>query len=225
MAGAVGRVVEGLGGLVQPVDVLHHVDLAGLRPAAAGPHRGAQGPERRRVTEAVGRVRLLDRRGHLELAARRGREVVPGALDPAGRPGAAVVDGLQDQVAVAVDVDVIGRVGGLLFLPGPVAGPDVVEPVVRRRRRGPAAPAKLSPNTVVQPDGGGGTVSARAAGAGTSPVPTTPARPLASRANAVRTARWPARLSPGQVRRGRDRAAAFVRCFICLPPACAPSLG
>jgi hypothetical protein len=71
-------------------------------------------------------------------------------------------------------------------------------------------PAKLSPNTVVQPDGGGGTVSARAAGARTSPVATTLARPPASRANAVRADR--ARCNPGRRRVGPGRrAAAFIQ--------------
>src|SRR5581483_6840855 len=61
--------------------------------------------------------------------ARRGLEVVPGALDAPGGPGAAVVDRLEHQVAVAVEVDVAGGVGGLLLLAGAVAGADVVEPV------------------------------------------------------------------------------------------------
>jgi hypothetical protein len=142
VTGAVGRVVQGLRGLVEPVDVLHHVELARLRPAAPGAHRRAQRPERGPVAQPVGRVGLLDRRGHLELAAGRGLEVVPGALDPPRRPGAVGVDRLEHQVAVAVHVDVAGRVGGVLDLAGSVAGADVVEPVRRRRRR-PGRPGEV----------------------------------------------------------------------------------
>src|SRR5580693_8240667 len=122
--------------LVQAVDVLHHVYLALGGPGAARSPGGAESPERRPVAEAVGGIRLLDRRGHLHLAARRSLEVIPGALQPGGGPCPAVVDRLQHQVTVAVQVGVVGRAGGVLDLSCAEAGTDVVEPV-RRRWCGP----------------------------------------------------------------------------------------
>ena len=138
---AARRVVQRLGCLVQPVDILHHVELAGGRPAAARPDRRPQRPERRPVAAAVGRIRLLDRRGHLQLAAGRRLKVVAGGLDPRRRPGAPAACRLQHEMPVAVQVDVLGRVGGVLDLTGPVARADVIEPVARRRR-GPGSAAE-----------------------------------------------------------------------------------
>ena len=134
VAVAAGRVVQRRRGLVQPVDVLHHVELAGRRPAAARPHGRPERPERGPVAEAVGRVRLLDRRGQLELAAGRGLEVVAGGLDPGRRPAAVGARRLQDEMPVAVHVDVPGRAAGVLDLSRSVAAADVVEPVGRRGR-------------------------------------------------------------------------------------------
>ena len=62
----------------------------------------------------------------------------------------------------------------------------------------PAAPAKLSPNTVVQPAGGGGTGSASAAGAAASVVTVTPVRHPAVHASAG-----------GALRSSRGRRPAF----------------
>ena len=59
--------------------------------------------------------------------------------------------------------------------------PQIMVAHLYRQFAEPAAPAKLSPNTVVQPGGAGGTVSARAGGAVTSVVATALVRHRRSR--------------------------------------------
>src|ERR1019366_821615 len=71
----------------------------------------------------------------------------------------------------------------------------------------PDAPAKLSPNTVVQPGGGGGTVSARAAGMPVSAVTTTLTRHPASSVITVRIESRRLRQERGTV--------AFIASLIC----------
>jgi len=102
--------VEGVGELAAAVDVGHDVGLADGRPvvpvAAVG---GTRRAEARPVAEAIGaaHVRLLDHGRELDLLARVGGEVSSLGGDATRGPVArAVLDGLDDEVAAAVEVQV-----------------------------------------------------------------------------------------------------------------------
>src|SRR6202044_2080764 len=114
----------------------HDVGPADGRPRArVGAVTGAEREELRPVTQAAGRAGLLDGRADHELSAGRCREVVALGLDRPGRPPAPGIQGGNVQVALAVQVDVAGRVGHRLYLPG--------APVGRAGRRG--GPGVLDP--------------------------------------------------------------------------------
>src|ERR1035438_9693264 len=93
--------VQGGGMLAARVDVFHDVDLAGARPGA-----GAEHPERGPVPQAAGRVRLLDRSGHHQLAPGRGGEGTAVGLDPGRGPGLILTDRRDVQATVAGEADV-----------------------------------------------------------------------------------------------------------------------
>src|SRR5215831_21426668 len=129
-ATGIGAAVDGAGYPGQRVDVLHDVNLAVLRPLA-----GAEHPEGRPVAGPAGR--LLDRRGHFQLAAGGCPHVGTGRLDAAGGPRTAAAEHRDIQVAAAVPVDVPRRAGHGLDLAGAETGARAG--VVLPLRAGPAA--------------------------------------------------------------------------------------
>src|SRR6202034_916313 len=96
--------VEGTGVLAQAVDVLQHVDLAVRGPRARPEH-----PERRPVTQAIFRVRLLDGGADLHLSPGCGAEVADG-LDPARRPAGALIHRRDIKIAMPVEMDIADRI-------------------------------------------------------------------------------------------------------------------
>lgn len=151
--------------LAQRVDVLHDVELADARPVGRADRAGrtAHRPERGPIAQSAGRVGLEDGRAHLELSAGRGGEVGALGLDASGGPVAGpVAESLDDQVALAVLVDVVGGVGGRLDLArspvggtSGVTGTQVVQPV------GPVQRAAGRAVEVVGEEGGPAGRSAR----------------------------------------------------------------
>lgn len=123
----VGAAVQDAPDRVEPVDVLHDVELADRRPVlVVPPVRGSQGPERRPVAEGLvaGDVGHLDASLDAQDAAVGGLEVGALGLDPGRRPlPRGGLDRGDPQVAAAVQAEV-GGVGGVpLDLAGaPVAG-------------------------------------------------------------------------------------------------------